>query len=65
MSELVLLVSVVVGRLAIYLDEPSNFTTSPLAMKRSSNFDRAMLTVVFSICASAIWLAAVRFQMRS
>ena len=52
--------------------KPSNLTTSPVAVNCGAPAaalppagSMAMATVVFSISASAIWLAAVRFHIRS
>ena len=44
---------------------PSNFTTSPFATNVSSVPLMLMLICVFSISASAIWLAMVLFHIRS
>ena len=45
--------------------KPSNFITSPLAVKVSLLVDTSILAVVFSNCASLIWEAMVLFQISS
>ena len=44
---------------------PSNKTTSPFASKTSFDVLIATVTVVFSSCAGAIWLARVRRRIKS